>query len=92
MKKETFIRLIDDEFADSHEFSWLIEVIERAILKNDSRITECTREYEERFNWTINTLHQLGIKLKDMEKEELKNGVRITHKRKNGKEKVNVED
>lgn len=81
MKKETLIKLIDEEFGDAQEFSWLIYIFQRAIERNDNRITEATREYFERAKLVRDTLFDLHHKLVTMEKAELKNGVRILHKR-----------
>lgn len=83
MKKETLIKVIDEEFGDTFEMSWLVDVFIRAFQKNDSRITEATKEYFERSSLVYTTLDELLTKLKIMEKQELKDGVRIMHKRNN---------
>ena len=62
--------------------SWLVDVMYKAFRKNDGRITECTKEYGEQAALVASTLDSLYNELVKMEKEELKNGIRILHKRK----------
>jgi hypothetical protein len=82
MKKETLIKVIDEEFGDEKDWSWLIDVFQKACLKNDGRITECTNVYEEIVTDIHHTLNDLYLRVKQLENEEIKNGVRILHKRK----------
>ena len=81
MKKETLIKLIDEEFSDDKPFSWLIDVVIKSVLKNDSRINECTMAYENQVKEVIIYLDELKDNLLALEKEEQQFGIRITHKR-----------
>lgn len=86
MKKETLVRIIDEEFGDEQPMSWLIDVYLRAFKKNDDRITQATKEYITQSNYVRDMLSEMIDRLKEMEKEELENGVRILHKRNKEKE------
>lgn len=81
MKKETLIKLIDEEFGDNQPFSWLIDVVIKTVIKNDSRVKECTKFYEEQYSSVISYLDELRDGLLDSEKEESQS-IRVTHKRK----------
>lgn len=81
MKKETLIRVIDEEFGDEFEMSWLIDVYIKAFQRNDSKIKEATKEYWNRVTVVNDTLDNLLDWLLSDEKQEVKNGVRILHKR-----------
>lgn len=86
MKQQTLINVIDDEFGDALEMSWLINVYLKAFQKNDAKVKEATKEYWLRSKLVTDTLSALLDQLKEDEKAELKNGVRILHKRPSGKE------
>lgn len=86
MKKETLVRVIDEEFGDALPMSWLIDVYLRAFKKNDNRIDKATIDYINQAKLVEDTLTELIYKLKEMEKAELDNGVRILHKRNKEKE------
>lgn len=81
MKKETLIRVIDEEFGDAQEWSWLIDVFYRAAFKNDRKVNEATKEYWLQSKLVLETLADLFNHLRVMEKQELENGVRIMVKR-----------
>lgn len=82
MKRETLIKVIDEEFGDMFTMSWLIDTYLKAFKKNDSRIDKATIDYINQAKLVEDTLTELIYKLKEMEKAELENGVRILHKRK----------
>lgn len=70
MKKDTLIKLIDEEFGDGHQFSWLLEVIVRSVQKNDSKCQATSDEYEEQFKLVFDTLSKLEKDIKELEKKE----------------------
>lgn len=82
MKKETLIKVIDEEFGDALEMSWLVDVYLKAFIKNDNKIKAATIDYENQSQLVRKTLSELYRNLKIMEKAELEKGVRILHKRK----------
>lgn len=81
MKQATLINVIDEEFGDALDMSWLINVYLKAFQKNDAKIKEATGEYWLRSKLVTDTLSTLLDQLKEDEKAENKNGVRILHKR-----------
>lgn len=80
MKRDTLIRVLDEEFGDSQPFSWLIDVVIKTVIKNDSRVKECTNHYEEQVKKVNDYLEELKDELLVMEKEESQS-IRVTHKR-----------
>jgi hypothetical protein len=92
LKKETLIKVIDEEFGDNKEMSWLINVVKKAFVKNDSRITEATKPYQERANKVNDYLTELYDELVKSEKEEMQSGIRVTHKRKVNNSKTEDKD
>ena len=67
MKKDTLIKVIDEEFGDGQPLSWLVDVVRKALTKNDSRIAICTKQYEEQTDHTFKVLDSLYDDLKRME-------------------------
>lgn len=82
MKKETLIKVIDEEFGDALPMSWLVDVCLKAFIKNDNKIKAATIDYENQSQLVRKTLCELYNNLKIMEKAENEKGVRILHKRK----------
>lgn len=80
VKKETLVKVIDEEFGDGYPFSWLIDVVIKAILKNDSKVQMATDEYEVDFGLVITTLEELYKQLIINEKVSTK-AISIPHKR-----------
>lgn len=68
MKKETLIKVIDEEFGDGYPLSWLIEVVVRALVKNDARCTQSTDSYDREFKLVMDTLSNLENETKELEK------------------------
>ena len=67
MKKDTLIKVIDEEFGNGQPLSWLVDVVRKALTKNDRRIAMCTKQYEEQTDHTFHVLDNLYEDLKRME-------------------------
>jgi hypothetical protein len=70
MTRETLIKVIEEEFDDEPRFSNIIDTFIKAVMLGDSKITECTKMYEDQLSTVISYLDELRDNLLDMEKEE----------------------
>lgn len=80
MKKETLIKLIDEEFGEN-ETNWIVDLFLRSFSRNDNRILKASEGYIERAKLIRDTLFDLSAKIKEMEKAEDKAGVRLVRVR-----------
>lgn len=81
MTRETLIKIIEEEFDNEPRFSNMIDTFIKAVMLSDSKITECTQDYEDQLTTVISYLDELRDNLIDMEKDEREIGTRLTHKR-----------
>lgn len=70
MKKETLIKVIDEEFGDGYPLSWIVDAFYRAIVSNDRKVKMTTDSYERQVSLVRETLHKLSKDVAELEKEE----------------------